>query len=655
MRRILSGIVLGGIFAVSFVPVIVTPFLAMPFVTGKAFVFRILVELTAGAWLGLILIAPQYRPKLTQLKLAGATFLVLIALSNLLGVNPDLSFWGNFGRMEGWIMLAHLFFYFVIAGSVLRGRRMWSNFFLAFILGSSLVVLVALGQLARIIPVYRDIAENRLDGTFGNAGFLASYLVPLVFLALTEFWRKRNSWMAWSFYGLMTSLYLIVIYFTATRSALIALVIGIFTVATLISIKERRTVWRRSAIVAIGIIVILVVGIIISRNNPLTKANVTLERLSNASWENFKHQNRYYLWQMAWAGFKERPILGWGQENYYSVFHKYYLPAYDDSQETYSDRAHNIVLDWLVAGGIIGLIFYLSIYTIAFWLLWRPTKAFPNSERYLMTGLLTASFVNNLLTFDSLATYLIFFVVLAFIDSGNENKPTMGIKFPSWIIGPVVLLTLILAYLLNAKAIVAAQSFATGIKSLPNNPEKSYQAFGRALNQNGFGVPEIRRQLAVIVLEPERLAQAKASLKRDFYNLAIGEMAKQMTESPNDPQVFYLAGLLWHSQEKKATALKLLEQARILSPHRQATLIKLGGVYLETNQIDKLADILRQRLADNPQDFQLSASLAAAHLKLGQRDEAIKVLRQAAELNHEFNLWSKGWIEQIERGEDPSN
>ena len=81
---------------------------------------------------------------------------------------------------------------------------------------------------------------------------------------------------------------------------------------------------------------------------------------------------RYIVWKMAWNGFLERPILGWGLENFNVTFGKHfdsklYLREYGG--EIWFDRAHNIVLDTLINSGIVGLISYLSIFCTSIFLL----------------------------------------------------------------------------------------------------------------------------------------------------------------------------------------------------------------------------------------------------------------------------------------------
>ena len=90
---------------------------------------------------------------------------------------------------------------------------------------------------------------------------------------------------------------------------------------------------------------------------------------------------RLFLWVIAVKGWEERPILGWGQENFPYIFAKHYDPgmygraawvdrAHDALTKDGSrvDRAHDIFFfDWLTAGGVLGLFTYLSIFCTAIW------------------------------------------------------------------------------------------------------------------------------------------------------------------------------------------------------------------------------------------------------------------------------------------------
>ncbi len=56
-------IILAGLFAIPFVPFVVTSSLFFPFITGKAFVFRLIVEIIFACYVALAIRDKSYRPK----------------------------------------------------------------------------------------------------------------------------------------------------------------------------------------------------------------------------------------------------------------------------------------------------------------------------------------------------------------------------------------------------------------------------------------------------------------------------------------------------------------------------------------------------------------------------------------------------------------
>ena len=127
LRDFLRLFVLTGIFATPFIGLYVAGSMFFPFITGKNFVFRIIVEAILGAWVLLMFIDSTYRPKFSWVLAAAGTFLAVMTVADFMGENPFRSFWSNYERMEGLVTLAHLFLYFIIAGSVMGVERVWNR------------------------------------------------------------------------------------------------------------------------------------------------------------------------------------------------------------------------------------------------------------------------------------------------------------------------------------------------------------------------------------------------------------------------------------------------------------------------------------------------------------------------------------------------
>src|SRR4051812_34117375 len=127
LKKILKGIIFIGLFIVPFTPLFVSSSFFFPFITTKAFVWRIAVEVVLAAWLLLAYLDPTYRPKRTPILTALIAFLVVIGLADAFGASPLKSFWSNFERMEGYVTILHLGAFFLVLGSFFKERewRWW--------------------------------------------------------------------------------------------------------------------------------------------------------------------------------------------------------------------------------------------------------------------------------------------------------------------------------------------------------------------------------------------------------------------------------------------------------------------------------------------------------------------------------------------------
>ena len=109
MKDIAKGAVFIGIFLVPFISLYVANQMFFPFITGKNFAFRIIVEVIFAAWVILALYEPLYRPKFSWIAAGFVSLIGVMAVANALGEFPLKSFWSNFERMEGYVTLVHVF------------------------------------------------------------------------------------------------------------------------------------------------------------------------------------------------------------------------------------------------------------------------------------------------------------------------------------------------------------------------------------------------------------------------------------------------------------------------------------------------------------------------------------------------------------------
>lgn len=600
IERVLRGIVLTGIFVLPFTVFIVAQSLFFPFITGKNFAFRIIVEIISAAYLALSLLNPSYRPRRSWLLGAFAFLIAVVALADALGVYPFKSFWSNYERMDGWVTLAHLFLYFVVASSILNTERLWRAFWHTSLAVSALVGLYGLLQLAGIASLNPGFSSaSRIDATFGNPIYLAVFMLFQVGIASTlwaRVWQEeRSGRFAWSVvYGGLIALDTLILFLTGTRGAILGLVGGAILGAVLIAWSSREG--RRVALSMIVVLAVLAGGLYLVRDQSWVGRVPFLQRLATISLEDSTTKARFMNWGMAWNGVKERPLLGWGQENYAIVFDKYYNPRMY-GQEQWFDRVHNAVFDWLVAAGFVGLISYLSLFACALWCLWRPSvergsaeantpnvrSAFSLYERSILTGLLAAYFFHNLFVFDNISSYMLFATVLAFIvwrSSGGAATLPLP-TFPRTmtfvpVVGSIVLLWGASWYV-NAEPLIASRTLIKALQPQQAGLSKNLEYFKQSIAYGSLGTQEAREQLVQISAQIIRAENVPTDMKTAFLTTAAQEMLLQANAAPLDARFPLFLGALLNAAGDFENASRALQKAHELSPGKQTILFELAA------------------------------------------------------------------------------
>lgn len=584
LEKMLRWVALSGIFLLPFIVLIVARTLFFPFITGKNFTFRILVEVIGVAWLALALISPKYRPKRSWLLYACTSFVIIIGIADAFGVYPFKSFWSNYERMEGWVTLAHLFVYFAAAASLLTAE-LWKRWWQTSLGVSILVACYGLLQLAGLAVINQG--GVRLDATLGNATYLAVYMLFHIFIAgilLADEWVKRGPSKRGAYvgvYGGIIALHSLILFFTATRGAMLGLFGGVILAAILLALQDPKGKAARYGAAAAATLLVVGGFAWLGRETAFVKGIEPLQRLTSLSITETTVASRFVNWSMAWEGVKERPLLGWGQENFAAVFDKYYDPRMY-AQEPWFDRVHQLILDWLVAGGILGLAAYLSIHAAALWMLWR-SGAFTMIERSLITGLLAGYVFYLMFTFDNIISYLLFFSLLGYIAvraAGDEpvfSKQLVGKQALPVVAACAVVVMAGTMLFVNGKPYVANRAIIAGLSPQSEGLSKNLEEFKRAISYGTYGTQEAREHLsqtAARLSSPD--IKATTEVRQAFFETASREMNLQSEASPLNARFPFFVGILHDTFGDYANARTALLKARDLSPRKQSIMFELG-------------------------------------------------------------------------------
>ncbi|MCX6702333.1 MAG: O-antigen ligase family protein [Candidatus Wolfebacteria bacterium] len=468
------------LYLVPFTLVIVYAGTLFPFIVGKYTYFRtiILLALVFFVWgwargelergvlgslnknikpheqLGKKRIAREvWKPLLNPLAWAIGIFALIFLLAGFLGYNPSASFWSNFERGEGSLQLLCLFVFFGLLAMLFRDRKSWNRLFMISLGAGLLVFLYGLAADA-LIPGFigasqADFMANicqRFGGSLGNAAYVGTFMLFALFYSAYLFIENSAKKTKWVWASAMV-LFFIVLLLSQTRGALLGL--GAAILGGLIYLFFSAPKQQSKKIIA-GIFIFLLAGGLLAvyyRNKidimPFCGSQSGGNRIIDISTNAETYQTRLVLWEIAIKSFKDRPILGWGPENFAPAFEAHYNP----SQPAWFDRAHDIFFDYLVITGALGLLSFLSIFVIYYWIFMKNAKnlfegygekesIFWKFERSvwlkaLIFALPIAYLVQGAVLFDVLPTYINLFLFLAFVNfilgqKAADSRPSVN-------------------------------------------------------------------------------------------------------------------------------------------------------------------------------------------------------------------------------------
>ncbi len=653
---------LSALFLALFVPFIVAvgnfwPNLFFPYITGKNFAFRILVEVALLCYVLLALREPKYRPRGSTLLWAIVAFVAWMAVANLFSLDAIKSFWSNFERMEGYVGLVHLFAWFVVAGAILTADKLWNAFLNTSIAVSAMQGGWALFQFLGWLSISTQSGQ-RADTTFGNATYLAVYLLINFFLTLVMLARtsgSRNRVTLQVLYGAALLLQLCGIFFTETRGAILGLGAGLIVAAIYLMIFARGKESRLPRRIAVGSAVFVVVfagAIYVTRDIAFVKNAPVLSRLASISLTETTVTSRLnYIWPMALQGGMERPLAGWGQENFNFVFNKYYQPGMYN-QEAWFDRAHNQFLDWLIAGGFPAFLLYLSFYLLSAWVVFRSSEL-SVAERAVFLGLLAGYGFNNMFVFDNLVSGIYFFALLAYFHSlSRRHTPSITLSRPVSdqmiaIAAPIVLVTGMLGmWALNAPGLArasllvnaiqtqeAGRNSAGAIVGVAKNPKKNLTQFKEVLGPvkwpgNPLGIQESTEQFLQYASSVGPQSSIDPQTKFEIFGGAQDAITSLLQSRPGDARLELFAATFLAQYGQNTTALEHLRKALEYSPHKQQIQIQIGLTLVQAGDTQGALEILKEAYDGAPKFDSARIFYVAVLAYAGQTAAADALLRE---------------------------
>jgi O-antigen ligase len=347
------------------------------------------------------------------------------------------------------------------AGAALRSLLTWKMLLNANLVVSLSIALMGLNLQMNwgvdALQFYDELAaQSRMEATLGNATYVGAYMLVNVFLAAaflghslvsgrtsrpeaTAARRRRRRQRSGSsdetdwpvllsrvFWIAVIGFDLWALVLSETRgSVFIGLPAGVlfFCVGYVLWGRDRAVKTALSlAVGAMVLLALLLVGVKTTDTfDGLADSIRIVKRFRDTNLDDSSIQARLASHKAGFEGFLNRPLLGWGPENYAVAFGRYF--EFDPNVRETFDQAHNKLLEEMTTKGIMGLASYLALWTVMGAVVYRRVRNRDDDEQVfilLIGAALTGYFVQNLFLFDTPATVLQFAILVGFV-AGLEN------------------------------------------------------------------------------------------------------------------------------------------------------------------------------------------------------------------------------------------
>jgi len=617
----------GMVFLIFLTPLIVVPKSYFPFIFWRTIIFRILVEIIIVIYIALILERREYLPKRSCLIWSVVIFLGVLILTSITSLNFYHSFWSNQERMEGLFTMLHFIALFLVVTGVFQKKEAWYWFFKTSFCVSLIASLYGFLQKIHISWSWVILGgQDRLSSTIGNPAYFAAYLIPHIFLGVILL-RRSQARPGRIFYLVGVVFELIMLYWTATRGALLGLLVAVIFLFILSFLRPTRRVYKFIGLSVFLSFLISLTLIYVYRDVPLLKKSLPIARITHISLgagADNSVQSRFIVWRMALKGWQQRPILGWGPENFHLAFNANLDPEiFNRPGEVWYDRAHNKIFDVAIASGGLGLLSYLAIFLCLTFLLmrhWLKTGRRGWLEPLLLVFFL-AYFFQNLFVFDTLATYLMFFLILGFVHVYTLRQPSLSAE-PTldpkpisdfWarknnpIVAILVVVMIIVVIKANIKPAVANHNLALAF--FDTKPQELMKHFETAMFMRTYAQAEARKEFVQKLLqEIQQLKQDKkyASQVIPMLNVALAQTKEAISQDPQNPLGYIYLGRLssllvgWGDSSVLTDAEKLLQKAIIICPRRPELYYELANNQASVKNYDAAIETHQSLLALEP-------------------------------------------------------
>ena len=446
----------------------------MASITSELFEFNkmifiyIITILVSFFWLLKMIINKTIILKKSFLDIFIILFLISQILSTVFSIDRQTSLFGYYGRFNGGLLsiICYVVLYY---GLISNFRKESILKLLKISLVSSLLVIfwglpgrfgydlscfLFTNQLNNSCWTDQFHPETRMFSTLGQPNWLGAYLAIQFFIGLYFLFQKeKKSFPLYIYLFLNFS----VILFTRSRSALVSVVFGLFSLSVILwfSLKQKKQL--------ITLLIVLLIPILIFKTGinsfdklitipKLTSQKVPPQTKTTNTNSGYKIQIsesfdiRKIVWQGAFELGKKYPLFGTGVETYAYAYYFVRPVAHNLTSEWdyLYNKAHNEFLNYLATTGFVGLGTYILMIAGVMFLLIsnikyqisnpqiknqkeKNLKRYNNITIYLLFSYLSI-LITNFFGFSTTTVNLFFYLIPAFLIVYQSQSSNVAMK-----------------------------------------------------------------------------------------------------------------------------------------------------------------------------------------------------------------------------------
>lgn len=533
--------------------------------------------------------------------------------------------------------------------------------------------------------------KSRVFGTFGQPNWLAAYLIMLIpFLVsrVTAAWMSRQTWIVlWN--AILLSIFLSTLLFTQSRSGILGLGVGgvvyvgviawcawkNFSIrhrdgegsslqlpfqhsalsAQPLTKKERKKLEKRvqhvipdsvsfsSVLAPLLLTVCIGVGLALIFGTPVTPSFATIIKKLQMQTKTEQVQSpdasskaaptggtqlevggtesgviRAVVWKGAIAVWKRHPLFGSGVETFAYSYYKDRPMEHNTVSEWdfLYNKAHNEFLNYLATTGLVGLLSYmLLIGWVSLWIL-RNSHQHPLFAGALLFGY-TALHVSNFFGFSTVVVSLLFYLVpalglLVLLENTDRATPQHAtLSGYQWV------------------GILLTACVSIYVATIPLNMWRADASYAEAkrLLAAGKGDHSLKEIQKAITISPVAQGEFQEELGHITSELSISAYKQQQGTMSADLGEMAI----------RATDEMLQLNPRHLNFYKSRARVLLTLSQIAPDLMKEVLNILNKAQDLAPTDAKLVYNRALLHEQLGDKEQAVVLMKQALEMKPNYD------------------